>query len=334
MFQKPLLAILSVLLFQYCGAQERKDSLAVDTSLLMDYEDLFSELDALIDSLASPRSFLLLNIAAGQNHFTYQPIKDGPEETRKQLVLTPSLSYFHKTGAGLSATASVVNSGDGLAPYQYSVAGSYDYLKNKALATGISFTHYITKSDLPFYTSPLQNEVYAYFSLRKLWFRPSIGVSYGWGSREDFEERATTIQNINLARRGFTRINTTERISDFNLFTSVRHDFYFLDLLHSDYIRLTPQLSFVSGTQQFGFNQTANSYITVRRSGRNVLYASENIALDDALYFQPVSLTAFIKAEYAKGKFYVQPQVLFDYYFPASRNNFTTAVLLNTGWLF
>lgn len=330
MLRKLLLTICAVLFTQFCHAQKGKDSIAVDSSFF-DYEELFSELDALIDSLHAPRSFTLINLAIGQSYFSYKQAKESGSETRKRFIYAPSVSYFDRTGLGIGAGASLVNDGTDLNPYQFSLSGSYDYQKDKAFITGVSLTHYITKGDLPFYTSPLQNELYAYFTHRKLWVKPTVGVSYGWGSRDDFEEREENIQNINLARRGFTRINTRESISDFNLLASVRRDFYFLHLFSSDYIRLTPQVSFVSGTQQFGFNQTANTYVTVKRTGRNVLYATENIALDDQLYFQPVSLTGYLKAEYAKGKFYFQPQVLFDYYFPATTNNFTVAFMISAG---
>ena len=332
MLRKLLLTITTVCLVQLCTAQKGKDTPAFDTSFT-DYDDLFSELEAFIDSLSAPRSFALFNLAIGQSFFTYQPDAK-TTETRKQFIYAPSLGYFDKTGFGISAGASVVNDGTSMNPYQFSLSGSYDYQKNKAFITGIAFTHYITKKGLPFYTSPLQNEAFAYFTHRKLWFKPSIGFGYGWGSREDVKEREEKIKGIKLARRGVTRITTTESVSDFTLQTSIRHDFYFREKLSSDYIRITPQISFVSGTQQFGFNQTANTYVTVRRTGQNVLYATENIELDDQLHFQPVSLTGFVKTEYAKGKFYLQPQLMLDYYFPASSNNFTTAVMVNAGFLF
>jgi hypothetical protein len=105
-------------------------------------------------------------------------------------------------------------------------------------------------------------------------------------------------------------------------------------LSKNDYVRITPQISFVSGTQQFGFNQTSTTYATIRRTGRNILYSTENIALDDRLYFQPISLTAFLKTEYSIGKFFVQPQLLFDYYFPATENNFATSFVVSTGFVF
>lgn len=332
MFQRVLLTIASFCITTFCLAQKGNDSLAVDTTFT-DYDELFSELDDLLDSLTSPRSFTLVNISIGQNYLSYET-DNSLAKTRRRFLYSPSVGYYDKSGLGLSAGASLVNDGTRLNPYQFSLTGSYDYQANKAFITGVSLTHFITKKKLPFYTSPLQNEVFGYFSYRKLWFKPSVGFSYGWGSRDNYEEVEEKIQNINLAQKGFTRINTAEKIIDLNLVATLRHDFYFLNLLKSNYIRLTPQVSFTSGSQQFGFNQTSNTYVTVRRTGNSILYNTENITFDNAVYFQPISLTGFLKAEYAKGKFFLQPQFLLDYYFPAAANNFSTAFLVNAGFIF
>ena len=130
-------------------------------------------------------------------------------------------------------------------------------------------------------------------------------------------------------------MNTRESINDFNVITSIRHDFYWTSILgKNDYIRFTPQIVFTSGTQKFGFNQTSSTYATLPRTGANVLYSSDQIHLDDELYFQPLSLSTYIKAEYSKGKFFVQPQLIFYYYFPAAEKNFVTVFALNTGVIF
>lgn len=329
---KQLLTTISLFIAGICAAQKEKPP-AVDTTFI-DYDELFSELDYLLDSLLQPRSFTLFNFNIGQSFLTYET-KSETTETKRRFTYGPSLTYYDKTGFGLGAGTSLVNDGAGMNPYQFSITGSYDYQKNKSFISGISYTHFFTKDDLPFYTSPLRSEAYAYFTYRKWWMKPSVGLSYGWGSRDDFQEREERIQTINLARYGFTRINTKESVVDFNLTTSMRHDFYFLDVLSkNDYVRLTPQISFVSGTQQFGFNQTSNTYAALRATGKYYLYNTENVVFDDQLYFQPVSLTTFLKAEYSTGKFFIQPQLMFDYYFPATKNNFTTGFGLNTGFIF
>ena len=188
--------------------------------------------------------------------------------------------------------------------FQYSISPSFDYLKNKAIAVGISYTRFLTKDSLPFYTTPLQNELYGYFTYRKSWIRPTFAVSYGWGSRSDYSEREEQIIDLRLRRRGFTYINTKESIRDFSLITSIRHDFYWLDVLtYKDHIRFTPQLSFTSGTQKFGFNQKSNTYVTILRNNSSVLYNSDNVYLDDKLKFQPLALTMNFRGEYSICKF-------------------------------
>jgi hypothetical protein len=116
---------------------------------------------------------------------------------------------------------------------------------------------------------------------------------------------------------------------------SVRHDFYWLNVLGKrDYVRFTPQIYFTSGTQKFGFNQTSSTYATLPRTGANVLYSTDNVALDDRVYFQPLSLSTYFKGEYSIGKFFLQPQLVFDYYFPATDRNLTTAFFVNAGVIF
>lgn len=318
------------------SAQKPEKPLPVDSTFEdLDYDDLFNELDKLLDSLTAPRSFFLFNVGVGTNYFSYEDKSNFSLNTSQKLTYSPSLSYFSKSGLGIGLTSIVVNDGVNLNPYQFNLTGSYDYIRNNKFITGIAFTHFFTKDSLPFYTSPLKNEIYTYFTYKNFWIKPTVAASYGWGSRRSYEEREEYITTLRLELNGFTRINTKESISDFNLMTSARHDFYWLDVLGKrDYIRFTPQIVFTSGTQKFGFNQTSSTYATIPRSGTNVLYSTDKIYLDDQTYFQPLSLSTYFKAEYSKGKFFIQPQLIFDYYFPASEKNFTTAVVLNAGVIF
>jgi hypothetical protein len=116
---------------------------------------------------------------------------------------------------------------------------------------------------------------------------------------------------------------------------SVRHDFYWLDVFtYNDHIRITPQLLFTSGTQKFGFNQNSTTYAQTIRTGTDVLYSSENVYLDNKMNFQPLSLTMYLRSEYSIRKFFIQPQVVFDYYFPASSKNFSVLASVNAGFMF
>ena len=312
----------------------QEDPILSDTTDL-DYDFLFDEFASFLDSISKPHSYLLAGVSLGKGYYNYLSKSSVYLASSQQYTYSPSLAYFHKSGFSITTTGNVVNDGEKLNLYQGFVSPGFDYLENKRFATGIAYTRYFTKDSLPFYTTPLQNELYAYFTYRKWWVRPSLAVNYGWGSRSDYEDRRTLIQDLRLRARGFTRIRTTESISDLSVVASARHDFYWLDVLgKKDHIRITPQVNFTFGTQNFGFNQSSNSYATILRTGTNVLYNSESSYLNDRLEFQPLAATVYLRTEYSIGKFYIQPQLIFDYYFPASQDHFSTLLSFNAGVIF
>ena len=329
MVKKLFFVAISLVSVSVLQAQKNK---AIDS--LAYYDELFNELDAFIDSITAPRTMVLVNIGLGNNFVNYQSGSDAGLISRRKITLTPSVGYYHKNGLGINGATTIVHDGMRMNPYQFLVTGSYDFLKSESFITGVSSTHFFTKDSLPFYTSPLQNEVNGYFTYKDWWIKPSVSVSYGWGSREEYEEREEYITSLRLRPAGYTQINTQERISDFSVAASVRRDFYWLDLLGKDYVlRLTPQLMFVSGTQKFGFNQTSSTY-TTKVNGKRVLFDADDVYLDDNVTFQPLSLTAFIKSELSFGKFFFQPQVALDYYFPAKEHNLNTGFVFNAGLIF
>lgn len=313
----------------FCHAQkDAADSLAY-------YDDLFNELDSFLDSIMAPRTMFVINLGATQNYFNYKSKNDYNLEADKKLTLSPSLAYFHKSGLGISAMTSLLRENNSLNSYQASVSGSYDYLKNDKWVAGTALTHFFTKDSLSFYTSPLENEAAIYFMYKDWWFKPSVSAAYGWGSTSSYEEREEYITSLRLRPYGFTRVDTEEKLSDFSVTAAVRHDFYWLNVLGKrNVMRVTPQLSFTSGTQKFGFNQQSNTYRKSALTGNTVLYNSENMYLDDQVYFQPLSLTAFLKTQASFGNFYVQPQAWLDYYFPATEKRLTSAYAINLGYTF
>jgi hypothetical protein len=305
----------------------------IDTTF--DYDMLFQDFDAFMDSILTPHSYFLASLSMSKGYYNFESKNNFTIEASKRLTYSPTLAYYHVSGLGLTTTGYIVNDKVNANFYQLAVSPSFDYLKNKKLATGISVTRYFTKDSLPFYNTPLQNEVYAYFTWRKAWIRPTVAASYGWGSRTEYEKREELIQDIRLRRLGYTFINSKESISDFSLMTSVRHDFYWLDVFtYNDHIRLTPLITFTSGTQKFGFNQSSSTYATVIRSGANVIYNTQEIILDDQIKFQPLSLTFSLRGEYSIGRFFIQPQFALDHYFPGNSKKITGIFSVNAGLLF
>jgi hypothetical protein len=302
---------------------------AVDS--LAYYDDLFNELEDFIDSLTAPRSFAIVNVGIGNGYMNYETASN--INPKKKTIFTPSFGYYHKNGLGINATAAVINETGKFNMYQLATTASYDYLQNRKFMTGVSFTHFFTKDSLTFYTSPLSNTAYGYFSYRGWWLKPTLGVNYGWGSRTTVRQQEQIIKLLKkLQQTTVTTTETTEHINDLTITASVKRDFYWLNVVTAkDYFRLSPAFIVTTGTQKYGINQTNTSYLSSSKTGINVLNNSETTYLTSASKFQLLFLSAQLRSEFSKGRFFVQPQIMFDYCLPAPDHQLTTSFALNTG---
>lgn len=323
--------------FCAASAQKTKDTTDLGSLNMADLDVLFSELDAFLDSITKPRSFASVALS-GSNRLINTQTASGSLQNEQVLMLAPSVGYFHKSGFGLGASTSLFWRERAIKPVQYLGTLSYDYLRNPKLMTGVAFTHFIAADSLDFYTSPFQNEVSGYFAYRQSWLKPVLSVSYGWGSFTNVEEQQTIIKQLRkktITVGPPTTVTTTEKVSDISVALAVRHDFYWLKVLApGDHIRFSPQLSLSGGTQKYGLNQTSQTMAF--RGNSHILkpFTSENVALEETSKFRPLSVTGFLRGAYAKGKFYVQPQLILDYYLPATDNPFTASFLVSTGFMF
>jgi hypothetical protein len=340
------IAILSLLFVAVPGAVSAQDPVKdtsavvaddIDFDSLEDLDALMDDLEAFMDSILRPRSFLAVNISLTQGYFNYK----GTGTTRIESVSTPTyspfLAYYHKSGFGIAGTGFLMNDRGDLNFYQFSLSPSFDYLRDLRLATGISYTKYFSRDSLDFYVSPLTNELSAYFTWRKSWLRPTIMANYAWGSREELDMRLAFIERLWLRRRilNWLQQNYDRNISDVSVTLSVLHDFYFLKMLgKKDYARITPQVAFTAGTQQFGFNQRLNNYTLQRISRADLLSSSREYDLDGNREFKPLSVSFTLRAEYGIGKFFVQPQLLMDYFIQAKEKPLSTIFAVNAGFNF
>jgi len=304
----------------------------VDTSL--NYDELMNELDLFLDSLLKPKSFFLVNFSLGSNYFNYWRRNLTQLEATKRGIFSTILGYYHKSGLGLTVSGNVTDDEEKLNLYQFSISPSYDFISNMDWTAGFSYTRYITKDSLNFYTSPLQNELNAYFTWRKSWLQPGIALSYGSGSRTQYKKREKLIEQLRRRRRYPVIISQSdESVADFLVTAYVRHSFYWMHILNGKgHIKLTPQVSFSAGSQQYGFNSTNGIYSVNRRNAATLLFNMGDITVDDQMKFQPVSLTMHLRPEYSVGKFFIQPQFILDYYFPSE--TLTPLFYLNTGFIF
>lgn len=333
---KPLLTrlLLPVILvvFQFTASAQQskldslfhgKDSTAVIDSLLNDFTNY-------LDSLSKPTSFFTISAGIGTGYFSFENKNSVYFTTAKKPLLSPSAGYYHKSGLGLSATGFVLIDGSNTTFYQFALSPSYDYLRSKHISTGIAFTKYFNKDSLPFYTTPIQQEVFAYFSVRKWKLRPTVAVSYGWGSKEEYEKRQVLLWNrwLQRSQRGFITIKNEESVHDLATILSLKYNFAWYDVFtNNDGFTFIPVLLFTAGTQRFGFNTSYQSSSAVVRN--NFLPSNQQVTEQTGFGAQSVSLV--LRADYSIGKFFIMPQVLFDYYLPKVDDRFNMAYSVVTG---
>jgi hypothetical protein len=314
-----------------------------DTDSTLYYDEMFTELESFLDSLTAPRNMLIVNMGFNNNFINSKTVNQTIESNRK-LLFSPSIGFYSKTGLGLNIASFITDVGTNWNMYQWLATASYDYLKGEKIFTGINYTKFFTKDSVSFYVSPLENELSAYVMYKPSKFKPSLTATYGWGTKEDLKKGE---EYIEVLKRGRGRGNglippigdidtiTTESINDFTLSASVRRDFVWLRLLGKNNVtRLIPQLTFTSGTQKFGFNQTSNSSFIKKNDKGSVLYNTDNVELEDNIGFQPLSLAFMLRSELSFGKFFFQPQFIADYYFPAKEQNLLVGFRINTGFIF
>ena len=119
MSKKLFFLVISLMTLSALQAQKTKtvDSLAY-------YDDLFNELDAFIDSITAPRTMVLVNIGVGGNFLNYQSGSDIGLDSRRKIVMAPSVGYYHKNGLGITGSSTIVHDGTRMNPYQFLVSGS------------------------------------------------------------------------------------------------------------------------------------------------------------------------------------------------------------------
>lgn len=312
---------------QKTNAQKtRIDSLFMSRDTTSVIDSLMRDFDIFLDSISARKSIVFVSMSAGTGIFSFEEQNSLVLNAEKKLILSPFVGYYHKSGLGISAAAYMINETTGLNFYQYAFTPSFDIMRRN-FSLGIAFSKYISEDSLQFYTTPIQNELFAYFTYKKWWLRPSISVSYGWGSSVAFEERKLQIQKGRSKKKPRVDqvsvvVRNEESVNDLSLTLALRKDFNWYDvLLENDNITFTPVVLLNSGTQNFGFN-TSYNYNLPTAISVNSLPSNSNIK--DKTDFVAQSLSVVLRGNYLKGRFMLQPQVLFDYYLPEAEDKFIT----------
>ncbi len=246
---------LSIATSASCAQVQQLDTAVLKADLAsMQSDSLVLELRKMLDSSGQAESFFSVNLSASNSLFSTKNNAFNAQQSNAGVTaFLPSVSYFHKSGFGLSATGFVRTIDASPSLYQLALSPSYDYI-GKSIMYGVSYTRYQKKKGLSSAMTPYDNEIYAYLQGRKTWLRPSLALGWAEGKYQDIS-RVPERLNGNY----YWIVDTSNvSLNDLSLNGSVSHSFVFNDFFtKNDMISIVPQLSLIGGMQ---------SYSTVSRS--------------------------------------------------------------------
>lgn len=211
-------------------------------------DSLMDELKSLLGTMYKPESFFSANLAYSNRLFsTKNNALNAQQAVSGQAAFLPSVSYFHKSGFGLTATGFVRSIDKKPSFYQMAVSPSYDYI-GKKIITGISYTNYIKTVSNNLLSTPFTHEVYAYAQLRKTIIRPFLALGWASGFYDDVSIRSFRDRGNNLL------ISDTSRVylNDFSTILGASHTFSFQNVISkNDFISVVPSLNLIAELQNY-----------------------------------------------------------------------------------
>ena len=301
--------------------------LTIDTTAIraelasMDKDSLLKEIKGMLDSSGNQKSFFSAYISVSNRLFSSTNNAFNAQQTSSGAAILPSVSYYHKSGLGITSTAYLRPGTSAAGLYQMALTPSYDYIGDKSIA-GISYTRYVKTDPLNSFTTPYDNEVYGYFQLRKTWLRPSLTMGWAEGSYKDASIIPVRVSGNTILIRDTSRIT----INDFSLIAGISHSFKFSDVLaNDDMLTILPQISLIGGVQQY------NSTPLSRNFGYGPRTKQEDLARVRERYnFRSSSTTssfmlqtaaASLNVSWYKGAFSLSGGYFMGYYFQSATSS-------------
>ena len=288
----------------------RMDAAYVDS--LMSDDSLMKDLGSFIDSVSRPKTLLAIEMGAGNGFFTTKSATAATGYTTKTFF-NPSVTYLHKSGFGISASAYATTDLGKTVIYQGAITPSFDIGK-RYWAAGVTYTRYINKDSVSFGVNPLRNDAYVYGVFKKFWLEPGLAMDFSFDSYK--------LEKINTLTNWPYPITTTT-VSNIHAHTiggifSVQHDFEWFGLVQrNDHVAFTPMLITLADASNYDISVPKN----IKTSG-NIGLAETNVAKakgrSQSTGWAVESVGALFNAIYTYKHLLLSPQVLATYFLNAS----------------
>ena len=334
-FLSKLILCIPLLFWAFAGKAQTGDS-GTHVSIgyvdsLMKNDTLMRDLSAFIDSVQRPKTLLAIEMGVGNGFFTTKSATAATGYTEKTF-LSPTITYLHRSGLGISATAYATTDLGRAVVYQGAITPSFD-IGHRNWAAGISYTRYIDKDSVSFGIDPLRNDIYSYAILKKYWLEPGVTV--------DFSFDSYTLEEILIfssIQPGIDERNYVVHAHTLSGVFTIQHDFEWFGLFApNDHVAFTPTLMVLADASNYG--ETATNNI---KKGSPV--AAADLAKLNADYSGLVkntgvnleSVGALFNAIYTYKHFLLSPQLLVNYFIGASSGiqPLRISYLMNVGLVF
>lgn len=308
---------------------------AVDTSehISMAYVDsvmsndtLMRDLNAFIDSAQSPKTLLAIEFGAG-NGFFISRNATAATGYATQSFFSPSVTYLHKSGLGISGAAYAAPSQGKWTVYQGVITPSYG-LARKDWAAGVSYSRYINKDSTSFGLTPLRNDAYIYGIFKKFWLEPGAAFDFSFDS---YKLETTVLKTVYPPKTEV--IDNNIHAHTMSTIATVQHDFEWFGLFSkNDHIAFTPTLSILADASNY--NISTIGHLKAGDEQRWEQNFEKTTGKDKG--FSLESASALLDAVYSYGHFLVDPQLLGTYFINASPGvaSFRISYLVNVGLVF
>ncbi len=305
-----------------------------DTTAVMD--SLLVGFDTYLDSLLAPKSNLTATAGFGNQHFSLKnnAFNAAASDTR-QLSVLPALTYYHKSGLGISATGFLTQLCNRLQFYQYAITPSYDY-SGKHFAAGVSWSRYFGKDTVSLDASPYNNDYYGYALLQRGHWRLGMTVGYASGSFNDRLTYSDSLRRYNSQQQQYEwvhytkTIRTSNTLRDISVSVIVRREFSWYGVFAAkDGLTLSVGASLVTGASQL------NTATVVKYSTKKIVLSrfTRSYRGADGNGYQLQSAALSGSLFYSCGRVSVMPSLFADYYLQDSERKLSSLFSLSIAYV-
>ncbi|MEO7801221.1 MAG: hypothetical protein ABIR81_04440 [Ginsengibacter sp.] len=325
-FLKPFLFVFILLACNCVFGQDSKEDKRILDSLIANDEFL-----QLLNSLDADKSYFTISVGASNRLASVNNNSINAQQGNLKTVITPAVSYNHKSGLGLSAAGYVVRNAENNGLHRFSLTPFYNHSFNKSLALGLSYTRFFSDNKYNAVESPIQNDLYANVLYKKGFVEPGLAFGYSTGKYNEIDK-----VTINIPREGRTTFSDTAitSIKSFSVTGSVEHRFLlYTKMSKQSALLFIPSILLNAGNNSFSVTHHNNFPGTVRGNGRRRLFRTQDVDGVSAFELQSTGLNLYLN--YSIHKFSFQPQIYLDYYLPStSESRFTQLFNVNIEYSF